>query len=136
LGVFSSSGDLTGICEIAGSVALASTPLRRLAGTLAPSLLDRAARKAAQRARHAARLSVEELHLLRKSLDKLCDDVKYLAGLFSRRAVKTYRDRCEDVQEILGLANDAVVTKQLALELVADDRSDLAKPAGASCPVE
>jgi triphosphatase len=103
---------------------------KRLA-TLAPSLLDRAARKAAKRARHAARLSVEELHLLRKSLDKLCDDVKYLAGLFSRRAVKTYRDRCEDVQEILGLANDAVVTKQLALELVTDDRPDLAKPAGA-----
>jgi uncharacterized membrane protein len=34
LGVFSSSGGLTGICEIAGSVALASTPLRRLAGIM------------------------------------------------------------------------------------------------------
>jgi hypothetical protein len=35
------------------------------------------------------------------------------------------------VQEILGLANDAVVTKQLALKLVTDNRPDLAKPAGA-----
>ena len=34
LGVFSSSGGLKGICEIAGSVALASTPLRRLAGIM------------------------------------------------------------------------------------------------------
>jgi triphosphatase len=103
---------------------------KRLA-TLAPSLLDRAARKVKKRARHADRLSVEKLHRLRKALDKLCDDVKYLAGLFPLRAVETYRDRCEDVQESLGVANDAVVTKRLALNLVTDSRPDLAKPAGA-----
>jgi triphosphatase len=103
---------------------------KRLA-TLAPSLLDRAARNAMKRARHAGRLSVEKLHRLRKALDKLCDDVKYLAGLFPVRAVNAYRSRCEDVQEILGRANDAVVTKQLALTLVTDDRPDLAKPVGA-----
>jgi len=103
---------------------------KRLA-TLAPSLLDRAARKVTKRARNAGQLSVEKLHRLRKALDKLCDDVKYLAGLFPLRAVETYRDRCEDVQEILGVANDAVVTKQLALHLVTDSRPDLAKPASA-----
>jgi triphosphatase len=103
---------------------------KRLA-TLAPSLLDRAARKVTKRARHAGRLSVEKLHRLRKALDKLCDDVKYLAGLFPLRAVEAYRDRCEDVQEILGVDNDAVVTKQLALHLVTDSRPDLAKPASA-----
>jgi CHAD domain-containing protein len=99
--------------------------------TLAPSLLDRVARKAAKRARHAGRLSVEELHRLRKALDKLCDDVKYLAGLFPVGAVNAYRGRCEVVQEILGMANDAVVTKQLARKLVTDSRPDLAEPAGA-----
>jgi triphosphatase len=103
---------------------------KRLA-TLAPSLLDRTACKVKKRARHADRLSVEKLHRLRKALDKLCDDVKYLAGLFPFRAVEKYRDRCEDVQEILGVANDAVVTKQLALKLVTDGRPDLAKPSGA-----
>ena len=103
---------------------------KRLA-TLAPSLLDRVADKATKRARHAGRLSVEKLHRLRKALDKLCDDVKYLAGLFPVCAVNAYRSRCEDVQEILGLANDAVVTKQLALKLVTKDRPDLAKPARA-----
>jgi triphosphatase len=99
--------------------------------SLAPSLLDRVARKAAKRARHAGRLSVEELHRLRKALDKLCDDVKYLAGLFPVGAANAYRGRCEDVQEILGMANDAVVTKQLARKLVTDSRPDLAEPAGA-----
>jgi triphosphatase len=103
---------------------------KRLA-TLAPSLLDRAARKATNRARHAGRLSVEKLHRLRKGLDKLCDDVKYLAGLFPLHTVDMYRGRCEEVQEILGMANDAVVTRQLALKLVTDSRPDLAEPAGA-----
>jgi CHAD domain-containing protein len=99
--------------------------------TLAPSLLDRAAHKVTKRARHAGRLSVVKLHRLRKALDSLCDDVKYLAGLFPLREVSAYRGRCEEVQEILGRANDAVVTKQLALKLVTDSRPDLARPAGA-----
>ena len=103
---------------------------KRLA-TVAPLLLDRVAGKAKKRGRHAGRLSADELHGLRKSLDKLCDDVAYLAGLYRRRAVNAYRGRCEDLQEILGAANDAAVTKQLALKLVTDTRPDLAKPAGA-----
>jgi len=100
-------------------------------GTLAPSLLDRVARKAKQRGRHASRLSVAKRHGLRKSLKKLCFDVESLAGLYHRRAVKTYGSRCEALEKILGLANDAVVTKRLALSLVSASRPDLAKPAGA-----
>jgi triphosphatase len=115
----------------AGAAPLGDDRMGKRLATLAPSLLDRAARRVKKRARHADRLSVEKLHRLRKALDKLCDDVKYLAGLFPHRAVETYRDRCEDVQEILGVANDAVVTKQLALNLVTDSRPDLAKPASA-----
>jgi triphosphatase len=102
--------------------------MRKRLATLAPSLLDRVECKATKRARHVGRLSVEKLHRLRKSLDKLCDDVKYLAGLFPLRAVNKYRDRCENVQEVLGLANDAVVTKQLALKLVTGNRPGLLKP--------
>jgi triphosphatase len=100
-------------------------------GTLAPSLLERAADKAKQRGRHAGRFSVAKRHGLRKSLKKLCFDVESLAGLYRPRAVKIYRNRCEAVEEILGLANDAVVTKRLALSLVSASRPDLAKPAGA-----
>jgi inorganic triphosphatase YgiF len=100
-------------------------------GTLAPSLLDRAAGKAKQRGRHGNRLSVAKRHALRKSLKKLCFDVESLAGLYRARAVRTYASRCEALEKILGLANDAVATKRLALSLVSARRPDLAKPAGA-----
>ena len=100
-------------------------------GTLAPSLLDRAAGKARQRGRHVGRLSVTKRHALRKSLKKLCFDVESLAGLYRRRAVKTYGSRCEALEKILGLANDAVVTKGLATLLLSDSRPDLATPADA-----
>ena len=103
---------------------------RRL-GALAPSLLDRVAGKVRERGRHASRLSAKKLHRLRKSLNNLCDDVEFLAGLYRGRAVKAYRDQCEDLQEMLGVANDAVVAKRLALSLVTVSRSDLAKPASA-----
>ena len=100
-------------------------------GMLAPSLLDRAAKNAKQRGRHGGRLSVAKRHALRKSLKKLCFDIESLAGVYRPRAVKTYRSRCQAVEEVLGLANDAVVTKRLALSLVSTTRPDLAKPAGA-----
>ena len=86
-------------------------------GTLAPSLLDRAAGMAKQRGRHAVRLSVAKRHGLRKSLKKLCCDVESLAGLYRPRAVKRYRSRYAALEEILGRANDAMVTKYLALSL-------------------
>jgi triphosphatase len=99
--------------------------------TLAPSLLNRAAGKVKRRSRHAGRLSASKRHALRKSLKKLCFDVESLVGLYPPRAVKTYSTRCEALEKILGMANDAVVTKRLALSLVTLSRPDLAKPAAA-----
>ncbi len=103
---------------------------KRLA-TLAPSLLDRAAQKVKQRARHAGRLSAAERHDLRKSLKKLSYDVRSLGGLYRPRPVKIYRDRCKALADVLGLANDAVVTQRLALTLATASRQNLAKPADA-----
>ena len=99
--------------------------------TLAPSLLDRAARKVKQRGRHAGRLSAAERHDLRKSLKKLWFGVESLSGLYRPHAVKIYRDRCEAVEDILGVANDAVVTQRLARMLLTASRPDLEKPVGA-----
>jgi triphosphatase len=99
-------------------------------GTLAPSLLERAAGKAKQRGRHAGRLSAVQLHGLRKSLKKLWFGVDSLSGLYRPRAVRIYRNRCEALEDILGEANDAAVTQRLALTLVTANRPDLAKPAG------
>ena len=103
---------------------------KRLA-TLAPSLLDRVAAKAKKRGRHEGKLSAEARHSLRKALDKLCDDVKFLTRIFPPRELQRYRDRCEDVQAILGIANDAEVAQRLVVTLVTNRRPDLAKPADA-----
>jgi len=96
--------------------------------TLAPSLLDLAARKIEKRGRHPDRLSVEELHALRKSLRKLYFDVEYISMLYPHRRVKEYRHRCKDLQNILGQANDAVMATRLAQTLLDDGRSNLAQP--------
>jgi hypothetical protein len=52
----------------------------------------------------------------------------------SERVEKAIRKAAlEDNQrQILGMANDAVVTNQLALKLVTDSRPDLARPTGAT----
>jgi CHAD domain-containing protein len=105
--------------------------LAKQLATLAPSLLGRVAGFTKRREHHGSKLSAEKRHRLRKSLDKLRDDVEFFTSLFPRRAVEAYRDRCVELQAILGIANDAVVTKQLALSLVTDQRPDLAKPAAA-----
>jgi triphosphatase len=111
--------------------ALGGDRMEKRLATLAPSLLDRVAAKAKKRGRHEGKLSAEARHSLRKALDKLCDDVKFLARIFPRRELERYRDRCEDVQAILGLANDAEVAQGLVLTLVTNRRPDLAKPADA-----
>jgi CHAD domain-containing protein len=98
--------------------------------TLAPSLLDRVAHRTKQRSRHAGRLSAAKRHRLRKALKKLWFDVESFAGLYRSSAVKIYRDRCLKLEEILGLANDAVVTERLALLLVSASRPELATSAG------
>jgi len=103
---------------------------KRLAA-LAPSLLDRASGKVKQRGRHVRRLSATKRHGLRKSLKKLLFDVESLAGLYRPRAAKIYCDRCKALEKILGTANDAAMTQELALTLVTAIRADLAKPASA-----
>ena len=116
---------------------VASEPLRYDAGltlqrlsSLAPSLLDRAAVTVRRRGRHIGRLSEAERHGLRKSLKKLGFDVECLARFYGAKGVKRYRRRCEALEKILGVANDAVVTNRLALKLAAG-RPELSKPARA-----
>jgi CHAD domain-containing protein len=92
---------------------------------LLPALLDRVARRVRKRGRHVAGLSPEKMHRYRKSLDLLCNDADVVAGLFPARRAISYRDRCTALQEILGVANDAVTTKRLARSLLAVDSPNL-----------
>ena len=86
--------------------------------TVAPALLDRAAHRAHKRGKNIKKLSKDELHSLRKALDMLCDDVAYLGNIYSQRAVKAYRRRCEILQALLGAANDCVETERLTRKLI------------------
>ena len=102
----------------------------RLSG-LAPELLDRVARKALKRGRHIGRRSGKKLHAVRKSLKKLRYGVDYLAGLYSRKAVKSYMKRCKNLQGLLGQINDAGMAVTLAEKLSQGDHLDLAPAIGA-----
>ena len=104
---------------------------RRQLSTLAPSLLDRAARTVRRRGRHVGRLSEAGRHDLRKSLKKLSVDIEALAPFYGTKVVKRYRRRCEALEKILGAANDAAVTDRLARKLVAGDLAALSTPARA-----
>lgn len=105
--------------------------LRRRLAKLAPGLLDRLADKVAKRGKHIGQRSDEELHALRKSLNKLRYGVDDLAGLYGRKAVKNYLRGCKKLQELLGQMNDAAVAGVLAKGLNAGEGSGHAPAIGA-----
>ena len=84
---------------------------------VAAPLLDRILGKFVNRASHPRRLSANELHSLRKILDRLYDDITFVEGLYPRRRLDAYRERCQELQAILGASNDAVVTRRLIQQL-------------------
>jgi inorganic triphosphatase YgiF len=92
---------------------------------LAPKLLGRMAKRVRKRGSHITRRSGEELHALRKALKKLRYGAEYFSGLYPRKAAKQYRDRCEELQTLLGAINDANMTPRLAKELVISDAGEL-----------
>ena len=104
--------------------------VRRL-DRVVPELLDRVAQKAAQRARQVHGDSASDLHALRKALKKLRYDCEFVAGLYSRKRVKSYRNLCEDLQDSLGAINDAATTIRVAELLRADAHPELAPALGA-----
>ncbi len=103
---------------------------RRLA-KIAPALLDKFAAKANRAGRHPGRLSAVALHDFRKALDRLNAAIRFLGSTYPASAVAAYRQRSDVVRGIIGVANDAEVTKALALELGADGSPAVAASATA-----
>ncbi|MDV2988493.1 UNVERIFIED_CONTAM: CHAD domain-containing protein, partial [Methylobacteriaceae bacterium AG10] len=95
---------------------------------IGPYLMDRIAGKITKRTSHVMRLSANGLHSLRKKLDRLYDDIAFVEALYPKPHLSAYRARCEELQEILGLANDAVVTRRLVRGLVKSDSGNLERP--------
>ena len=94
--------------------------LNKRLSKIAPALLDKIAEKADRAGRHLGRLPMPELHDFRKALDRLNVAVRFLGSAYPKSAVTAYRKRSDAVRDIIGAANDAEVTKALALDLAAD----------------
>ena len=99
-----------------------SRQLTRRLAKIAPQLLETFAAKARQAGRHPGRLSMVALHDFRKALDRLNAAVRFLGSAYPKSAVAVFRKRSDAVRDIIGVANDAEVTKALA-KVLADKGS-------------
>ncbi len=86
-------------------------------GDAIPGLMDRMLHRVKKRAHGLARHSIEALHPLRKSVKKLRYSADDAAGLFKRKRVEAYIERCKKMQTLLGDINDAATTARLVARL-------------------
>ena len=99
---------------------IGAKPLVKPLAKIAPALLDKFAKKARRAGRHPGQLSMVALHDFRKALDRLNAAIRFLGSPWPAHPVAAYRKHSDAVRDIIGAANDAEVTKALALELAAD----------------
>jgi triphosphatase len=98
--------------------ALANRPIEELA----PTLLERRARKLHKAARSIADLSNDQRHALRKRLKALRYGANFLRPLFNGRQVKRYLAALGAMQDTLGTINDLAVAQTLLASLRAESR--------------
>jgi len=98
--------------ENAGQPAKPAVAIRKTAGTA----LNKRWAKARKRARHLARLSIAELHELRKELKKLRYAVEFLGPLYPDRKLKPFLKRLKKLQDVFGDMNDAAMVKTELLD--------------------
>ncbi|TXS90760.1 CHAD domain-containing protein [Parahaliea maris] len=83
----------------------------------ARSVLNKTRRDLLEDARPLSRMSEEERHTLRKVGKKARYATEFFAGLWQGVTVTRYLDLLEKLQDALGIANDAVVARQLLASL-------------------
>jgi inorganic triphosphatase YgiF len=106
--------------------------LNRPLADVAPSLLDRMARKSESLGGgKLGRRSPEALHDLRKSVKRLRYGVEFLGGLYDAKQVRRYRHACEDLQMRLGAINDMRTMVDFASVLSGKQTVDLVPDVGA-----
>jgi inorganic triphosphatase YgiF len=91
-----------------------SEALARPVADVAPDLLDHLRRKVRKRGRRIRHRSEEELHDLRKALKRLRYAIEFLVPVLKRRRLKPYLRACKELQEELGMINDAAMAEALA----------------------
>jgi len=97
----------------------ASATLFLPARDFAARRLERRHRKLRKGLRHAATATPAERHALRIAAKKLRYAAEFTECLFAAKRVRAYARRLADLQDSLGLANDAVVAERLAHDFVA-----------------
>jgi CHAD domain-containing protein len=97
---------------------------------IAPELLDRMLCKVIERGWNLHRACREELHALRKAIKKLRYSIEFFSCLYPQKRVDAYLRPCKELQELLGLINDAAMTIGLAERLGQAGRDDLAPVIG------
>ena len=110
----------------AGTAVHGDDALRRPMRKLAPTLLDRMARRVERRGGHLRKRPVEQLHDLRKALKKLGYSADCLAALYPLKQVERFQKLSRHLLVLLGKANDAAMATEFAKGLCADGRSELA----------
>ena len=110
----------------AGTAIDGDEALNRPMRKLAPTLLDRVARRVERRGGHLRRRPVEQLHVLRKELKKLGYSIDCLAALYPSKPVERFQKLSRHLLVLLGKVNDAAMATEFAKGLCADGRSELA----------
>jgi len=98
------------------------SPAERLGGAqrsvrdLAAAALQRRDRKLRKLGRHVVTASAADRHQVRIEAKKLRYTGEFFVSLFSRKKAKRYAARLADLQEVLGVVNDAVNSAEMIAE--------------------
>jgi len=101
----------------------AGRPARRHARTM----LERCARRVRRRGKGVATLGAEDLHRLRLAVKRLRYALHYFAPLFRKRRIAAVREALENLQRVLGSANDCVVAAALLRKLGVEPGAAIAR---------
>lgn len=98
---------------LADPQATSGAQLRQPARRAAAVLLAAGHRRVLKRGRRLSARSADELHRLRIAVKKLRYAAEFFSGLFQVKAMRHQRQVLAQLQDILGLINDAVAAEQL-----------------------
>jgi triphosphatase len=105
--------------------ALGTPALARSIKAVAPALLERLMRRAAKQGKGVRHADTPGLHALRKRLKTLRYGIEFTESLYRPKAVRAMLRPCKDLQELLGVVNDAAATPELARHLAGNGDSEI-----------
>ena len=111
---------LIGLMGWAAHIPARSRVSERTIRKVVPALLTGVADKVATRERKLT-ADPDTVHALRKSLKKLRYAIEFVDSLYPCKIVRAFLTPCKDIQDVLGCANDLVVTHKLLSVLLGEN---------------